>query len=528
MNLNIRELKRIISCLLLVAILTAGCAAFADDADTWNCEACGETGLSGNFCPECGAQKPSTSWVCPNCALTLESKFCPECGLARDNAGAAPTAAPERKSLPQMREDSEDTDMVFGTDYKRTEIKHVTFYSDFSRLPDRAYDISADENNKVWLWFEEVEKNRYDMFIAGDGGVMAPVSCENLFYNYFNAEEINFNNCFDTSRTTSMVHMISVCNKLTKLSGMNFDTSNVETMYFMFAACPSLETLDLSFMDTSNVMDFTDMFYNCTSLRDLDLSSFVIKPGAACNGVFKDCVSLPSSEYGPFAGRMPTATPRPTATPFRTATPAPKTYYRLARGDKNFNVLQLQTRLIMYGYLADGEADGSYGAKTAAAVYRFCAQNGFGLSGVIADQCAATPEVQRLLFEGNPVYYSEYNFPLVFDGTRNGEWVESGSKMKIRFKVYNMSKSLYVKDFEIHAYALDVDGFPIYEYDYYYEITKATVNPGTYRFSNYLVLPDRRNVAYVKAYIAKATLSDGTVMTNPSDNESEWTIKWNK
>ena len=52
----------------------------------WTC-ACGKTGITSKFCPECGSKKPElpATWVCPDCGKTgIESKFCPECGHKKE------------------------------------------------------------------------------------------------------------------------------------------------------------------------------------------------------------------------------------------------------------------------------------------------------------------------------------------------------------------------------------------------------------------------------------------------------------
>lgn len=54
-------------------------------ADTWDC-ACGETGITSKFCPECGSKRPEPkkTWACPQCGTTdITSKFCPECGCKK-------------------------------------------------------------------------------------------------------------------------------------------------------------------------------------------------------------------------------------------------------------------------------------------------------------------------------------------------------------------------------------------------------------------------------------------------------------
>ena len=49
----------------------------------WSCS-CGQSGISGNFCPNCGSKKPAPKptvegWKC-SCGATATGKFCPECG----------------------------------------------------------------------------------------------------------------------------------------------------------------------------------------------------------------------------------------------------------------------------------------------------------------------------------------------------------------------------------------------------------------------------------------------------------------
>ena len=64
--------------------------------DGWTCPNCGKTGITGNFCNNCGTKKevaavpqaeepavPST-WDCPNCGATgIETNFCNNCGTKR-------------------------------------------------------------------------------------------------------------------------------------------------------------------------------------------------------------------------------------------------------------------------------------------------------------------------------------------------------------------------------------------------------------------------------------------------------------
>ena len=58
----------------------------APAAAGWTC-ACGQRGITGKFCPNCGKPKPAPapaagSWTC-SCGATATGKFCPECGKPR-------------------------------------------------------------------------------------------------------------------------------------------------------------------------------------------------------------------------------------------------------------------------------------------------------------------------------------------------------------------------------------------------------------------------------------------------------------
>ena len=63
----------------------------APAAQGWTCS-CGQSGITGNFCPNCGSKKPEPkpagdSWQCA-CGATATGKFCPECGKPKPTAAA--------------------------------------------------------------------------------------------------------------------------------------------------------------------------------------------------------------------------------------------------------------------------------------------------------------------------------------------------------------------------------------------------------------------------------------------------------
>lgn len=56
-----------------------------ENADKWTCTACGKTGITSNFCPDCGAKKlaTSTTWDCACGKKGITSNFCPDCGAKK-------------------------------------------------------------------------------------------------------------------------------------------------------------------------------------------------------------------------------------------------------------------------------------------------------------------------------------------------------------------------------------------------------------------------------------------------------------
>ena len=65
--------------------------AAAPAAAGWACK-CGQTGITGKFCPECGSPKPAdvAGWTC-KCGAVNKGKFCAECGSPK------PVGAPQYK-----------------------------------------------------------------------------------------------------------------------------------------------------------------------------------------------------------------------------------------------------------------------------------------------------------------------------------------------------------------------------------------------------------------------------------------------
>ncbi len=48
----------------------------------WDC-ACGQKGITGNFCSNCGAKRPSPGWDCECGQKGITGNFCSNCGKKR-------------------------------------------------------------------------------------------------------------------------------------------------------------------------------------------------------------------------------------------------------------------------------------------------------------------------------------------------------------------------------------------------------------------------------------------------------------
>lgn len=192
-----------------------------------------------------------------------------------------------------------DADFEDKLEYERfddvkLQTKKITFLDTLENVPEEAEDVSEHQDGSVMAWFEE---NREHLVIAADGSVIANPDRNQLFMDYQNVEEIDFNRAFDTSRMTDMSFMFCRCLKLKKVDVSSFDTSQVTDMRGMFRDCRSLEVLDLSSFDTVNVMDMSYMFTYCVELKQLELGNFEMDYLWSTTDMFLGCKSLDSEIY---------------------------------------------------------------------------------------------------------------------------------------------------------------------------------------------------------------------------------------
>ncbi len=161
-----------------------------------------------------------------------------------------------------------------------------------------ARHVGATNDDRVVAYLrkcqcEPKEENKYDLIIAGPGGVVAPANME--YWMQGNKSLITADlTGLKMSQVTTMYRMFADCTEMTSVNfGENIDTSNVTSMYDVFSNCQSLTTIEnLNKFDTSNVTTMMGMFWQCFSITSLDLSRFDTANVTAMPGMFTDCKNL--------------------------------------------------------------------------------------------------------------------------------------------------------------------------------------------------------------------------------------------
>lgn len=187
----------------------------------------------------------------------------------------------------------------YGSIYSATFLDRIDW--DDINASYQYWDSSENNDNSVIAYIklnaEQTElagTNRYDLYIAGDGGVGANPDSGFIFYFFSALEEVRGCENFKTSNTTSLNGMFYECKKLRSVTGIDWDTSNVTDMSYMFRNCHELTELDLSSFDTSKVTTMKYMFYYCQKLEHIYVGDgWTTESIANLNdGVFNCCYAI--------------------------------------------------------------------------------------------------------------------------------------------------------------------------------------------------------------------------------------------
>ena len=226
-----------------------------------------------------------------------------------------------------------------------------------------ARHVGATADDAVVAYLKQCDceggnKEKYDLIIAGPGGVVAPENMDgwmsawgdvwtdfvermdvseldtsqvtnmnNMFYNCQNLTTLDLSN-FDTTQVktatsmfewstrlteiifgekctfenaTSLHAMFNNCQSVKELDVSSFNTANVTNMASMFQTCPKLEKITFGEnFDTSNVTTMGSMFWNCSGLSSLDISHFDTSNVTNMGTMFAYCSGLTSLDLTNF------------------------------------------------------------------------------------------------------------------------------------------------------------------------------------------------------------------------------------
>ena len=142
----------------------------------------------------------------------------------------------------------------------------VTFLSTLKDAPSTAWDVSDNKDRSVLAWMVGSH-----LYVAANGNIAPNPDASGMFKNFTNLRSIDFGDCFDTSKVTSMASMFSGCSSLTSLDLSCFKTPHVDSMDRTFFGCSSLVYLDLSHFYAPKA-SVSMMFSGCNNLTNLTYS----------------------------------------------------------------------------------------------------------------------------------------------------------------------------------------------------------------------------------------------------------------
>ncbi len=178
-----------------------------------------------------------------------------------------------------------------------------------------SWDVSAAKDGSVMSWMYLNDEatatagdKRYDVYIAGDGGVGANPNSSWIFYMFSSLEKIINPENFKTNNATTFFKMFAACNALKEVDLSSWDVSNVTTLESMFFQCYALEYADLSGWDTSNVTNMKGVFEMTPptgvspdySLKSIDLTGWDTSNVTTMENMFKNCEALTELDLSSF------------------------------------------------------------------------------------------------------------------------------------------------------------------------------------------------------------------------------------
>ncbi len=180
-----------------------------------------------------------------------------------------------------------------------TFLDHIDYSSISAADTIDYWDVSANKDESVLAWMKLNEKataeanaDRYDVYIAGEGGVAANPDSSYIFYCFFVLESVNGLEYFKTDNVTTFSRLFEKCYVLDSVDFSSFNTSNVENLSLLFSECKKLVNVDFSNWNTSKVTNMSYMFNNCAIIPEIDISSFDTRNVTNMDHMFYKCEGL--------------------------------------------------------------------------------------------------------------------------------------------------------------------------------------------------------------------------------------------
>ena len=227
---------------------------------------------------------------------SLKSLICTDSKILAEYFAPASSLSSDVHVMAVASSDTSSYGYFWGqTQYRRKDVKTVTFLSSLNGAADNACDVSEAGDRSILAWMDNS-----NLHVAANGVIAPNSNASGMFQSFGNLETIDFGNCFDTSAVTNMSQMFSDCQSLTSLDLTAFNTSSVTNMSSMFSNCNNLIDLDISSFDTRNVTSMRSMFNSCRNLASLDVSNFDTQNVTSMRSMFNSCSSLVNLDLSGF------------------------------------------------------------------------------------------------------------------------------------------------------------------------------------------------------------------------------------
>ncbi|MBQ4644624.1 MAG: Ig-like domain-containing protein, partial [Clostridia bacterium] len=162
-----------------------------------------------------------------------------------------------------------------------------------------SWDVSSSKDGSVMAWMKlnsdetsAAGADRYNVYIAGNGGIEANQDSSYVFYCFSALKNISGFENFHTDNTTTLYRFFEKCSSLETIDLSSMNTSSVKDLGYMFSDCSKLICVDFSGWNTENVTTMRYMFNNCVNIPSVDLSSFSTKNVTNMERLFYRCEKL--------------------------------------------------------------------------------------------------------------------------------------------------------------------------------------------------------------------------------------------